>query len=76
MDEDIYFVFEYEQFNLIENSLKDVGIKIEDITQKFARKIKIIKISIEKILLDEDVNFFINNIVPIDIYKKQETNFF
>ena len=76
MDEDIYFVFEYEQFNLIENSLKDVGIKIEDITQKFARKIKIVKIRIEKILLDEDVNFFINNIVPIDIYKRQETNFF
>lgn len=76
-DGEIFIAFDKRHYDSIEMSLREIGTSIEQVLKNYRDKdIKIVKMRVYSIDIDNDVSFFINNIVPDQIVIQRKENFF
>ena len=75
-DSTVHFIFDSKHINEINQDLNGIGIGLNDILSLYEKEIKIIKLKIDSILFDTDVNFFIENLLPLEVLFKENRDIF
>lgn len=74
-DPEIYVLFDSRHYEEIERGLKGINLDIEKIKDSYyGKNIKIIKINFYEVYIDDDINFFVNTILPTEIIVDKKEN--
>ena len=74
-DSEVFIVFEKRHYDYIEQGLKGINLNLDEIKKLYKDKeIKIIKIKIYPLDIDNDLNFFIKNVLPSELIIKKNEN--
>ena len=74
-DSEVFIVFEKRHYDYIEQNLKGINLNLDEIKKLYKDKeIKIIKIKIYPLDIDNDLSFFIKNVLPFELIIKKNEN--
>jgi hypothetical protein len=74
-DSEVFIVFEKRHYDYIEQGLKGINLNLDEVKKLYKDKeIKIIKIKIYPLDIDNDLSFFIKNVLPSELIIKKNEN--
>ena len=75
-DDEIFIAFDKRHYDSIERSLREIGTSTEQVLKNYQDKdIRIVKMRVYPVDIDDDVSFFVKNIVPDQILIQKKENF-